>query len=284
MNYIYKKDEALIHDINNTEINFEGVSIWSLGQAGIVLKGRQGGGFLCIDPYLTNSIEQENPNTEFVREYEPPVRPEGLKGAAGVLITHYHDDHLDPGTIKGLKNVSPDTTFAIPASHCFMVQDLKWETNKLIPAKAEESFTIGGFKIDPIAAAHTQYETDDEGNHFYLGYCITVNGIRVYHSGDTIITEELVERVQAFKPHIAILPINGGDFARTKRGVIGNMSYREAADFAAAVGADMILPIHYDMFPTNRENPAHFVDYLFHTYRSQKFHMLSVGERFIYMK
>jgi L-ascorbate 6-phosphate lactonase len=282
--YIYKSDEGLIREINDTEINFEGVAIWSLGQAGIVLKGKRDNGVLCIDPYLTDSIQQNHPTTEFVREYRPPIRPEGLKGAVGVLITHYHDDHLDLATIKALKSVSPSTTFAIPASHRGMVQDVGWDTGNLIPARADESFSISGFEVNPVAAAHTQYEMDDEGNHFYLGYCITVNRTRVYHSGDTIVLPELVERIRAFKPHIVILPINGGDFARTERGIVGNMSFREAADFAAAVGADLILPIHYDMFPTNRENPANFVDYMFHTYRNQKFHMLCVGERFCYMK
>ncbi|WEG13312.1 MBL fold metallo-hydrolase [Pullulanibacillus sp. KACC 23026] len=284
MNYVYKRSEALIREINETKINFAGVSIWSLGQAGIVIKGTQEDGVLCIDPYLTHSIELDNPTTEFVREYEPPIPPEGLQGASGVLITHYHDDHLDLSTVKALKKASPDTVFAIPASHCSMVKEMDWESQKLIPAKANESFSIGGFKVEPIPAAHTQYETDEEGNHFYLGYCITVNGIRVYDSGDTIVTDELIESVKAFKPDIAILPINGGDYFRTKRGVIGNMSGREAADFAAAINADMVLPVHYDMFPTNRENPAHFVDYLFQTYRSQKFHMMQVGERLIYMK
>ncbi|MBT2736679.1 hypothetical protein [Bacillus sp. ISL-7] len=42
--------------------------------------------------------------------------------------------------------------------------------------------------------------------------------------------------------------------------------------------------IHYDMFPNNRDNPAYFVDYLFHHYPTQKFHMMVPGERFIYHK
>ena len=107
---------------------------------------------------------------------------------------------------------------------------------------------------------------------------------RSYHSGDTSVTNKLVERVREFKPHIAILPINGGDYERTARGIVGNMTGREAADFGVAVGADLIIPAHYDMFPNNRDNPAHFVDYLFHMYRAQKFHMMAQGERFIYVR
>ncbi len=284
MSYIYKGGTALIQEIQQTDVADDAIAVWSLGQMGIVLKGAQQDGFICIDPYLTNSIEQENPGTEFVREYPPPIRPEGLAGARAVLVTHYHNDHLDLATLCTLAEVSPQTMFAVPASHLYLLQNASIETSKLMAARDEAPFSVGDFSITPVAAAHTDYQTDEHGNHYYLGYCISINGVRVYHSGDTSVTNSLLERVREFKPHIAMLPINGGDYARTARGIVGNMSDREAADFGVAVGADLLIPVHYDMFPNNRDNPAHFVDYLFHTYRAQKFHMMAPGERFIYVK
>jgi L-ascorbate 6-phosphate lactonase len=98
------------------------------------------------------------------------------------------------------------------------------------------------------------------------------------------LTDELIDRVRVFSPHIIFLPINGSDYLRESRGIVGNMNYRDAADFAQLVRADIVIPIHYDLFPNNRENPAYFVDYLFHTYPSQKFHLLVPGERFVYLK
>jgi L-ascorbate 6-phosphate lactonase len=62
------------------------------------------------------------------------------------------------------------------------------------------------------------------------------------------------------------------------------MNYRDAVEFGVAIGADLIIPIHYDLFPNNRENPAYFVDYLLHTYPTQRFHMMTAGERFIYFQ
>jgi len=284
MQYIYKGGTGLVQEIHQTEVADGGIAVWSLGQMGIVLKGAQQDGFICIDPYLTNSIEQDNPGTEFVREYPPPIGPEGLAGVRVVLVTHYHNDHLDLSTLQTLTSASPQTMYAVPASHLYLLQNLPIQAGRLIAARDEVSFSVGNFSFTPVASAHTEYQTDEQGNHYYLGYCITLNGVRVYHSGDTSVTKGLVERIREFKPHIAILPINGGDYERTARGIVGNMTGREAADFGVAVGADLIIPAHYDTFPNNRDNPAHFVDYLFHMYRAQKFHMMAPGERFIYVR
>ncbi|TCN25429.1 MBL fold metallo-hydrolase [Mesobacillus foraminis] len=279
---IYKSGEELMKEVRETKGFGDAVSFWSLGQAGILLKGKEEDGLLCIDPYLTSSIEESNPETEFKRAFPPVLNPAMLQDLDGVLVTHGHDDHLDLSTIKEIARVS-ESQFGIPAPLVTFVQE-HLKNKDIYSAKDGEVFKIKGFKITPIPAAHTEYEKDSSGNHLFLGYLIEVNGIRIYHSGDTIVTPELIEVVKAFKPNVAFLPINGADFFRTSRGIIGNMNSREAADFAAAVGVDLLVPIHYDLFPNNRENPAYFVDYLFQHYPCQKFHMMVPGERFIYHK
>ncbi|MEH7178592.1 MBL fold metallo-hydrolase [Neobacillus vireti] len=282
MGTIYKSGKELMNEVRQTRILREAVSFWNLGQAGVLLKGTEEDGLLCIDPYLTRSIEEKNPETEFIRAFPPVIDPGMLRDLDGVLVTHGHDDHLDLSSIKEVSRVS-DSMFGIPASLVPIVQE-HVDNKNIHSAKDGESFFIKGFKITPIPAAHTDYETDSLGNHVFLGYLIEVNGIRLFHSGDTIVTPELINKVKKFRPHVAFLPINGSDYFRTSRGIIGNMNSREAADFSAAVGVDLIVPIHYDMFPNNRENPAYFVDYLFQRYPNQKFHMMVPGERFIYHK
>lgn len=274
---VYKHGDSLVKEINDTRIYDGAISFWNLGQAGILIKGREEDGLICIDPYLSNSIEQANPETEFKRAFPPVLPPSVLENADAILITHEHDDHLDFATLReaGRNRV------VVPAPFVSMVQSETGNEN-IVSAKANQSLHFKGFQITPVPAAHTSYQVDLEGNHLYLGYCIEVNGVRLFHSGDTIVTPELIEKVKEFKPHVVFLPINGGDYFRTSREIIGNMSYREAVEFSIMVGADLIIPIHYDLFPNNRENPAYFVDYLFAHYPNQKFHMMAPGERFIY--
>jgi L-ascorbate metabolism protein UlaG (beta-lactamase superfamily) len=281
MQDLYKCGKALVNEINETVVPKDTVSFWSLGQAGILLKGRKEDGLLCIDPYLSYRIEDADPETEFKRAFPPVLEPAMLPYIDGLLATHEHDDHLDFSTIKAI--TSENMKIAVPAPIEGLLHDAGI-TKKILSARVGETFFIKGFKIIPVPAAHTEYEVDEQGNHRYLGYLIEVNGIRLFHSGDTLITPEVIEKVKEFKPHVAFLPINGGDYFRTDRGIVGNMSFREAADFSVLVGVDLVIPIHFDLFPNNRDNPAYFVDYLFQHYPTQKFHMMVAGERFIYHK
>lgn len=95
---IYKSGDSLLSEMLDTQVPNHSVAIWGLGQAGVVIKGTGEAGAICIDPYLTFAIEENKPGTEFVREFAPPLSPEKLAWVNGVLITHYHDDHLDPFT------------------------------------------------------------------------------------------------------------------------------------------------------------------------------------------
>lgn len=281
MEAIYKKGEKLVNEISETRIPENAISFWNLGQAGILLKGREEDGLICIDPYLTDSIEKSDPTTEFKRAFPPVVKPDMLSNLDGVLVTHEHGDHLDMETIKEIARVSDNTSFAVPAPLESLLND-NLPKPSIIPARDGITFSIKEFTITPVPAAHAEYEKDANGDYKQLGYFIEVNGIRLFHSGDTVVTPPLLERVKEYKPHVAFLPINGGDHFRTARNIVGNMTFREAAEFAVTVGADLMVPIHYDLFPNNTDNPAHFVDYLFHHYPSQKFHMMAPGERFIY--
>lgn len=270
-------------EIQRTIVPEGGVAIWSLGQASVLIKGGSSDEIICIDPYLTFSIETENPDTEFKREIPPPLTPQELD-VNKVLITHFHGDHMDLATIDGVAQAHLETQFVVPASHVHMLQDIELDASQIIPARQERVISGKGVTITPVAAAHTEYETDSDGNQVYLGFFIEINGVRIFHTGDTVVTPELIELAKEFQPHVTLLPINGGDYARTSRGIVGNMNFREAADFGVEIGTDLLVPIHFDMFSKNRDNPSYFVDYLFHTYPAQKYHMMSAGERLIYFK
>jgi L-ascorbate metabolism protein UlaG (beta-lactamase superfamily) len=115
MKKVYKQGELLIREVNQTQIFNDTISFWNLGQAGILLKGRPEDGFIVIDPYLTKSIEESNPETEFIRAYSPVLSPEMLQGINGVVITHEHDDHMDLLTLDKIAAGSEDTVFTVPA-------------------------------------------------------------------------------------------------------------------------------------------------------------------------
>ena len=82
----------------------------------------------------------------------------------------------------------------------------------------------------------------------------------------------------------AILPINGRDYFRNANDIIGNFDSAEAVTLADTIGADLLIPVHHDLYAVNKVNPAHFVDTLMTIAPRQKYHIFAPGERFIYMK
>ena len=81
-----------------------------------------------------------------------------------------------------------------------------------------------------------------------------------------------------------MVPINGRGYYKLKDDIIGNMTIEEAVILAKECNADMLVPMHYDLYSVNCVNPAHFVDHLYTNNPTQKFHMFVPGERFIYSK
>jgi L-ascorbate metabolism protein UlaG (beta-lactamase superfamily) len=137
-----------------------------------------------------------------------------------------------------------------------------------------EALELGPATIVPIRGVHgisveTSYSDGTDtppGLPRFLGYVIDLAGVRVYHAGDTIFFDGLVEQLADLAIDIALLPINGRDHAREKAGLVGNMGPREASDLAAAIGAGVVVPLHWDLMAGNTENPAHLVDYLSRTH------------------
>lgn len=293
----YLRGELLEQQMRTTRVPESCIAIWNLGQASVLLQGTSRptsgpsqasaavtfpGVTVLIDPYLTRSMEVRQPNTEFVREIDPPIAPEQLGGVSVVLLTHQHEDHMDIDTITRLHRASPSTKFVVPAPHVHLLYDANIAPEAVIAACAGEKLPLEDVEVLPVAAAHTVYETD-EGEHLFLGYVVKIGSVQVYHSGDTVVTDKLLSDLDGIRPHIAMLPINGQDYFRSRKDIVGNMSMRDAVHLALQIGADMLWPNHYDMFPNNRENPAYLVDYIFQQHRHLKFHMPAVGERFIYL-
>ena len=88
-----------------------------------------------------------------------------------------------------------------------------------------------------------------------MGYVIAFGKWTIYHSGDTLWFDEMVDLLKPFSVDVALLPINGND---PKREVAGNLDTREAPLLAQAIGAKVVIPCHYHMFEFNTADPGDF--------------------------
>ena len=74
-----------------------------------------------------------------------------------------------------------------------------------------DPITVSPFSFYAIPSAHKTLEQDENGDHKYIGLIIQVGDRTIYHSGDAISYEGMVETLKRWKIDIAILPINGRD-------------------------------------------------------------------------
>jgi L-ascorbate metabolism protein UlaG (beta-lactamase superfamily) len=218
-----------------------------LGQCGFLIE--IGGARIVTDPYLSDYADRhdDNPGAAWVRNYAPPCALLDLNPDA-VLISHAHNDHMDPWTLGPYRAAGGDCAVAAPAPECGRLYDMGF--SNIIEARAEHAFMIRKTKITPIMCAHTEPHADEEGRFHELSYFIEADGVKLFFGGDLSLYDGLVERLVRETPDYALLPANGRDEQRTAKGIIGNTDAREAAAVAAACGAALI-PTHYDLYDIN---------------------------------
>ena len=92
------------------------------------------------------------------------------------------------------------------------------------------------------------------GHHLFLGYVIRGAAGTLWHSGDCVPFDGLVEEVAPLFPDIALLPVNGRR-AELRSGVPGNFTVAEAIDITDRIGASYLVAHHYGMFDFNTVSP-----------------------------
>ena len=158
--------------------------------------------------------------------------PFGLTGALHdadiIFITHAHYDHFSPEDIEKAANAG--TVFVIPASMKGDLADLGIESGRVNALLPGESATIEGFEVETVPAYNIDKSYHPKSNG-WLGYIITVGGVRVYAAGDTDATDE----AKSVRCDIAFLPI-GGKYT---------MDASEARELARIIAPAAAIPTHY---------------------------------------
>lgn len=260
------------------------VALWWLGQSGFVLKGAASG-LIVIDPYLSDSIAAGDPQSIWQRRYAPPVAPDQLGGAEAVLCTHEHADHFDPASLLPILAAAPQALCIAPqwiagdAAHA----GIDPTRTRLLRGEGDRLELPGGARVTAYPAAHYQLEHDPQRGHRWQGFLIELEGVRIYHSGDTIIYPGLITQLRALDLDVLILPVNGRDYFRDQQEIVGNLWPGEAAGLSAAASARLTIPCHWDMFACNALPPGSIAAAYADHHPPQPFKLMAVGERLVYM-
>jgi rhamnosyltransferase len=229
------------------------IPLQMLGQSGCRLSFPEA--TVYVDPYLSNSVEELDA-PDLVRQVPIFIDPCNVIDADIVLITHEHMDHCDPQTLPILAKASPNAVFYGPPPVIARLREWGIEEGR-IKLITEDWYDAGlGLRFCAIPAAHPEISRDQNGYLERVGYLIEFIDQKIYIAGDTFATQEIIDSLVDKGPiNTAFLPVNEHNFFRGRRGIIGNMSVREAFQFAEEIGAKKVVAVHWDMFSINAVNP-----------------------------
>lgn len=145
-------------------------------------------------------------------------------GPAGdlMLITHEHFDHCSPEDVAKVQG--PETVIITESQSAAKL------SGNVRAVKPGDTVTAHGVTVQAVPAYNTDKAFHPRENG-WLGFVIEVEGVRVYHAGDTDVIPEMNE----IEADIALLPVSGTYV----------MTADQAVEAALAIKPKIAIPMHY---------------------------------------
>jgi L-ascorbate metabolism protein UlaG (beta-lactamase superfamily) len=232
------------------------LELYWLGQSGFLFRTPEL--TWVIDPYLTNSLAAKYRGHLFSHERmeAPPIAVSELPALDYVFCTHMHGDHLDVPTLESIARDQRNTRFILPGGIEDDLGHLRVDPDRIIWAQADRNISLErAMSVVPVKAAHEEFKYDKRGRHRFLGYAFRCGTRTLYHSGDCVPYEGLVDKLQEFRPEVAMLPVNGRSKELTAKNIFGNFSLTEAIDLCVQGRVPAMIAQHFGLFAFNTIEP-----------------------------
>ncbi len=233
----------LAKTIQNTVVDPGSLAVSWLGGSGFVFKAADGR-IIYIDPYLSDSLDVFYSWKRLPLSPIPMLPQEVV--ADLILVTHAHEDHLDPHAIPEMAEAG-QSIFAGPTMCREAMHEWGLPADRIVEINRGDSQTLAGTPVSAVLAHHVSpagAQTPDA-----VGFVLDLDGIVVYHTGDTLYTPDL-QAIKARSPQLMIVCINGQ---------YGNMNPQEAARLTSEIEPAVVIPVHWGLVAENTSDPADFV-------------------------
>lgn len=196
-------------------VTYDGIEFERTGHSTVRIR-TDAGQVVYIDPW-TQALDDSEPHDANV-----------------VLVTHDDMDHYDAEAVRAVS--TDDTTIAV-----YEDVDTSDLGRSIETLPYEGRRTVAGIDVQTVPAFNRSDgdHVDEDGNPFHaerevVGVLLTVDGTSVYYPSDT----DFLDHHRDLTADVFLPPI-GGNYT---------MDRHEAAEFTRSVGAELVLPLHYDTF------------------------------------
>ncbi len=261
------RDEVSAH-----RVPANSVTLWWLGQAGFLIK-TPGGKTIALDPYLTNSCKAigKGAGINMDRMVPPPISPADLVGIDLYVMTHSHQDHLDPETLAGYRGAGGTGPYVAPAETAAKLEELGVPASQVTMTWPNKSIALGDLTLRATFAI--PFGGDDLTHVGYLAFI--KNGPTIYFTGDTAYHDLIPAAVAPHKPDVLVTVINGA---------FRNMGPADAARLARELNVRVAIPCHYDLFLENCQPPQMLHTNLKLEGIGDRYRLLEHGRAYTYQK
>jgi len=154
--------------------------------------------------------------------YVDPFQIAGGPTADIILITHEHYDHC---SAEDVAKISGKETVIVTEKKS--AQKLSGDVRSVTPG---ESVAVKGVRIEAVPSYNIDKTFHPKENR-WLGFLVEIDGVRIYHAGDT----DFIPEMKDIQADIALLPVSGTYV----------MTAEEAVQAALAIGPKIAVPMHY---------------------------------------
>ena len=144
-----------------------------------------------------------------------------------ILISHDHYDHCDPTAVKALAGAKTRIITEPAGAAKLKSEGVRHNLTVLEPGAEIEVF---GGNIKAVPAYNTDKDFHPRAKN-YLGFVVTLDGLSIYHAGDT----DRIEEMKEIRAQVALLPVSGTYVMTAEEAVAA------ALDLAPAVA----IPMHF---------------------------------------
>lgn len=223
-----------------------------LGHAAFLLEGSKK---VLIDPFITG-----NPMAN--------VKVEDLSVDL-IAVTHGHGDHLGDAV-----EISKRCGAPVVCIH-ELSRYLTKKNVKAVGMNIGGTAEVDGVKVTMVQALHSA-DVEEDGTLISVGnptgVIVELDGVKVYHAGDTDVFLDMQLIGELHKPQIMLVPI--GDWY--------TMGIKGAVKALELVKPEVAIPMHYNTFPVIEQDPEEFVKAVEEKGLKTKVVVLKPGESFEY--